>query len=97
MNDTSPVMEQKMRELIQKKSPTERIEMGCSMHATSRYLIIHAILRENPSISLQKLRQELFLRFYGEDFDEAQKEKILAYLALSDSDASGCAEVMKTL
>lgn len=68
MNDTSPEMAEKMRELFRKKTPLERVLMGCSMHATSRYLITCAILRDNPTISKKELRREVFMRFYGNDF-----------------------------
>lgn len=80
MNDTSPEMAQKMRELIQLKTPIERLTMGWSMYETSKYLIIRGILEENPNISEVALRQEVFLRFYREDFNPAEREKILNYI-----------------
>jgi len=80
MDDTTPKMAQKMREMLQKKSPLERMMMGCSMHQTSRYLITRAILENNPNISSSSLRQEIFLKFYGNDFSPIQKKKILHYL-----------------
>jgi hypothetical protein len=69
-----------MREMIQKKSPIDRLKMGWSMYETSKKLIIQAILKNNPSISTTKLRQEIFLRFYSNDFDAEQREKIIQYL-----------------
>ena len=81
MNDTSPKITHKMCELIQKKTPAERIKMGCSMHQTSKRLIIRAILESNPQITKSKLRQEIFLKFYGNDYDPATKLKILSHLA----------------
>ena len=80
MEDTSPEMAAKMRELFLRKTLLERLEMGCSMYDTSRYLITQAILRENPGISPALLRREIFLRFYGEDFEPEEREKIIAYL-----------------
>ncbi len=81
MDDTSPEMAEKIREMIRKKTPLERLEMGCSMYATSKQLIIRAILEENPGISEKGLRQQFFLKFYGNDFNEEEREKILQYLA----------------
>lgn len=81
MDDTSPEMAEKMREMIRKKTPLERLEMGCSMYATSKQLIIRSILEENPDISEKGLRQQFFLKFYGNDFNEEEREKILQYLA----------------
>lgn len=80
MHDTSPEIEKVMREMIQKKSPFEHLKMGCSMHATSKYLIIRAILEANPKISKKELKKEIFLRFYENDFDPVQREKILKHL-----------------
>lgn len=80
MNDTSPEMQEKMYELISKKTPEERLKMGWSMYETSKYLVTQAILRENPSISEAELRQELFLKFYGNDFSPEESKKILEHL-----------------
>ena len=80
MNDTSPEVLERMREMIRQKTPQERLEMGCSMYDTSKYLVTRAILRENPNITPAALRQELFLKFYRNDFNPEQIEKILAHL-----------------
>lgn len=80
MNDTSPEMTRKMCEMIQKISPFERLMMGCSMYETSRYLILRSILENEPHISPTDLKKELFLKFYKDDFDLEQQEKILKHL-----------------
>lgn len=80
MNDTSPEMEEKMCEMIMQKTPLERLKMGCSMYETSKFFVIRFILEENPNISDEDLRQEFFLKFYGDDFNEEQKKKICEYL-----------------
>lgn len=80
MNDTSPEMEEKVREIIRQKTPQERLEMASSMFALSRQLVIQFILRENPDISDSALRQEFFLKFYGQDYTEEELQKILAAL-----------------
>lgn len=80
MNDTNLEIAEKMRDMFLKKTPLERLEMGCSMYDTSRYLITCAILRENPHISKSALRQEIFLRFYGNDFSAKEQKRILDYL-----------------
>lgn len=56
MNDTTPEIVERMHEMIQEKSALERLEMGCSMHATSKKLIIRSILEDNPGISQKALR-----------------------------------------
>lgn len=55
MDDTSPDIAQKIREMIQMRSPIERLKMGCSMYETSRYLIIRGIMEKNPHISKSAL------------------------------------------
>lgn len=80
MNDTSPMMEKKLREMIQSKDPIERLKMGCSMYQTSRYLIERAILEENPLISKGDLKKEIFLKFYRDDFSPQECEKIIKHL-----------------
>jgi len=80
MHDTTPEMAQKMSEMMQTKSPLERLEMGCSMYETSRQLLIRAILEHHPKISEAELRRELFLKFYGNDFDPVTREEIVTQL-----------------
>ena len=80
MNDTNPKIMEKMREMIRAKTPGERLAMGCSMHDFCKRLVAGAILRENPKLSPAALRRELFLRFYGNDFDDVRKEKIIQHL-----------------
>jgi len=81
MDDTTPELTEKICAMFQKKTPSERLKMGCSMHETSKYLVTRAILENTPHISEEGLRQELFLKFYGNDFNAEQREKILRHLA----------------
>ena len=80
MNDTDPEITRKMCKMIQLKSPEERLKMGCSMNETSRYLVTQAILKKEPDLSTTRLRQEIFLRYYGNDFNLESREKILRQL-----------------
>ena len=81
MNDTTPKIAEKMREMIRGKTPEERLKMGCSMYDFSKHLIIRSILENRPNLSPADLRRELFLRFYGNDFDSEKREKILEHLS----------------
>lgn len=81
MNDTSPQITKIMCEMIQKKTPSERAMMGCSMYDVSKHLVTQAILRENPNISKTELKQQLFLKFYKDDFSPEEREKILKHFA----------------
>jgi hypothetical protein len=81
MRDTTPEIVLKMCELIRLKTPFERLKMGSSMYETSKYLVTRAILEKNPTISKTEFKREFFLRFYGNDFNFADQEKILSHLA----------------
>jgi len=81
MNDTSPELEAKYRAMLLERSGEERLKMSCSMHATAKALVRASVLHEAPHSSPAALRQALFLRFYGHEFDPAMREKILCALA----------------
>ena len=46
MHDTTHEITDKIFEMIQKKTPLERILMGSSMYETSKQLVIRAIKRK---------------------------------------------------
>lgn len=80
MNDTHPEIEKKFQEMLMKKSPQERLRMGCEMFDAAKQIVVSSLRQENPNISPAELRQKVFLRFYKDDFTPAQLEKILARL-----------------
>ncbi|HEV8616525.1 MAG TPA: UPF0158 family protein [Methylomirabilota bacterium] len=63
------------------RSPEDRLKMGCSMSATARALVRASVLAQDPQASPAALRRALFLRFYGPEFEPAEREGILAWLA----------------
>jgi len=83
MNDTSAKIEKRFRRLLMRRSGQERLKMGCSMHSTSKALMRAAILHANPKASPATLRRQLFLRFYGQDFEPKARKRILAALSKS--------------
>ena len=85
MNDTSPQIAAKLREMILQKLPEERLRMGCSMFDFSKKLVMVGISRKNPYASRVILRIELFRKFYGNDFSRIQQEKIIAHLVRNSS------------
>lgn len=80
MNDTSPEAEAYLQDLLAKKTPAERIEMGCSMFSFSRKLVTIALLRANPDLTPAQLRAELFRTYYADDFEPAKLELIIEHL-----------------
>ena len=79
MDDTTPQFTEKMIEMIRRKKPEERLAMGCSMFDFSKELVISSILKETPDISQGDLRKEIFLRFYGNDFEIEDQNKIIQH------------------
>lgn len=71
MKDTSEKMEKIYNAMIMKRTPEERVKMCFSMLHTARRIVLSTIKDK------KKWRREMFLRFYGDEFNPEQKEKIL--------------------
>jgi hypothetical protein len=80
MKDTPPAIEARYRAMLLARSGEERLRMGGSMYATARALVAASILEKEPTATPARLREALFLRFYGHEFDAAARERILARL-----------------
>ena len=83
MKDTPETIETKFRAMVLARSPAERLSMACGMFATAKTLVKAGILQEDRDLDPGELRQQIFLRLYGDDFDETDKAKILAALTPS--------------
>lgn len=81
MKDTPPQLEQRYQTMLLQRSGEARLLMGDSMYAAARALVRASILAATPRISPAQLRQQIFLRFYGREFDAPTRDKILAALA----------------
>ena len=81
MNDTHPDIAIRFRDLMMSKSGEERLLMGFSMYDAAREIVHSAILAQRHGITPEEMRQEVFLRFYGSEFSQTDKEKILSVLA----------------
>lgn len=80
MNDTSPEMEKRYYAMLMQRSGEERLKMGCSMYDAAKEIVKSSILNESPGLTKNELKEKIFLRFYGLDFSETQKRKIIAQL-----------------
>ena len=76
MNDTRPEMAERYRQMLLARSGEERLKMGSSMSATARALVRASVLARDPQASQVAIRRELFLRFYGHEFDAEARERI---------------------
>ena len=80
MNDTHPEIERRYRTMLLQRSGEARLLMGDSMYAAARAVVRASILAATPHASPAQLRQQIFLRFYGHEFDAPARDKILAVL-----------------
>jgi len=81
MNDTHPEVAAQFRDLMKARSNEQRLLMGCSMFDTAKQIIQSAIYSQQPEITPEEMRKEIFLRFYGLEFSQAAKEKIFLMFA----------------
>ena len=77
MNDTSIEIAGQFQRMLMQKKPEERLRMACSMFDAAKSIAKSSILEKFPAISPVEMKQKIFLRFYGEEFSEDQRRKIL--------------------
>lgn len=77
ISDTHELMESRFHRMMMEHPPEERLRMGCSMFDAAKEIVRSSILERHPHISVQELKKEIFLRFYGTDFKTEHKKKIL--------------------
>jgi Uncharacterised protein family (UPF0158) len=81
VTDTPAGVDTLYRRMLLARSGEDRLLMGFSMYSTARSFVVASILEREPQASPERIREAVFLRFYGRDFDDATREKILARLA----------------
>lgn len=81
MNDTHPEVAVRFRELMMGKTGQKRLQMGCSMYDTAKEIVRSSISNNRPGITEVDMRREVFLRFYGQEFSRAEREKLISALA----------------
>jgi len=67
------------------RSGEDRLEMGSSMHATAVALVRASVLAGSPQASPGEVRQALFLRFHGHDYDAQTRERIMERLGREEN------------
>jgi len=81
MSDTTFEIENKLNQIYLSKSGEEKLLIALKMFETARDIVLSSLPK---NLSDNELRKELFLRFYGNEFDELTKEKILERLKKTD-------------
>ena len=84
MFDTHPDVAIRFRELMMRKSGEQRLLMGCSMYDTAKQIVLNSICNRQPGITDAEIKREIFLRFYGPEFSQVERDKFFSALA-SDS------------
>ena len=80
MNDTHPDIAIRFQNLLMLKSNEQRLIMGCSMYDAAKQIVRSSIHNKHPQISAAQMRKEIFVRFYGLEFSQADRERILSAL-----------------
>ena len=81
MNDTHSEVGVLFQNLMRLKSNEQRLLMGCSMYDAAKQIVQSAIYSQRPAITPGEMKKEIFLRFYGLEFSQADKEKIFSMFA----------------
>ena len=80
MNDTSPDVEARLRDLFMQRSGNDRVRMVSDMFDLARALVVARIKAESPDVTSQELRVKIFERMYGGGFDADARARIIARL-----------------
>jgi hypothetical protein len=80
MKDTPAHVDRMYRNMLLARSGEERLRMGFSMYATARAFVLAAIREREPAASPARVREGLFVRFYGHEFGAEERERILRAL-----------------
>jgi len=78
MTDTRPEINDKVAEMMMRRSGVERLKMGCSMFDMAKKLVLASLAgAAGDNVEVRRL---LFLRFYQDCFDSEKAEKALGCL-----------------
>jgi hypothetical protein len=77
MNDTPREVDERYRAMLMQRTGEERLIMGCAMRDTARAFVEASLREQDPQVTAATIRKGLFLRFYGHEFDEPTRDKIL--------------------
>src|SRR5262245_45856963 len=66
VRDTSPTSQRRYEELLQQRTPAQRMALATSLSLAVRRLAIAGIRAKNPEASADDIRVELARRLYGD-------------------------------
>lgn len=74
--DTSPEIEEKLDEIYRNMPGEKKLMIALGMFDSARNMVLASLPK---GLSEKEIRKQLFLRFYGDDFSEDEKKKILEH------------------
>ncbi len=80
MDDTPSKIEKFNNEMLLSKAPSERLKMASGMFDTAKKLVISGLFKERRKLDRSRLKAEVFLRIYGNDFSAGDRERIMKQL-----------------
>jgi len=80
VNDTTPEVRERYRQMLMRRPGAERVEMAFKMFDAARMLVRASLGDPDAVDSSSEMRVQLFLRTYGRDFDAETKQRIIASL-----------------
>ena len=78
--DTSHKVWQQYVQMMMQKTGEERLLMGCSMFDTAKEIVKSSLLSKSLKQDPLDLKRNIFLRFYGHEYNERQLNKIMMSL-----------------
>jgi len=66
MDDTTPEIKEKMREMMMSRTGSERVIMGASMFDAARLIVLSSFPKDLPE---DEVKRRLFERIYGTPMD----------------------------
>ncbi len=84
MNDTPADVAAALRTLAMQRTESERALMAFGMFDLARTLMIADLCAQNPGITDGELRVKIFERTYGNDFGDADRDRIVARIRRVD-------------
>ena len=77
MDDTHPEIKKLYHDMLISKTPADRLGMASRMFDSAKSLCLAGLLNEKQDLDQSEIRKALFLWIYGNDFSDAQKERII--------------------
>jgi len=83
MNDTTQKMRKKQLEIMLNMTKKQRFEQGMQMIDFVKKTVENSIKKQKPNLNETELKIEVFKRYYGKEFTEVEKVRIINYFTVN--------------